>query len=143
MGRFTEKDESICNYCEYERNNGCIKTDPAKCVFNITWNKLKHYEDLEEAGRLTEQPCKPGDKVWCIEEDDYAGYLFMGMCGDYAIVCSTYTWCEDFDHQLETMAEETIEDGETHVEAFHKSNVFLTKAEAEAKLAELEECDNQ
>lgn len=69
MGRFTEKDESICNYCEYERNNGCIKTDPAKCVFNITWNKLKHYEDLEEAGRLITLPCKVGDTVYYIDID--------------------------------------------------------------------------
>lgn len=48
MSRLTDKNESICDYCEYERNNGCIKTDPAKCVFSKTWNELQHYTDLEE-----------------------------------------------------------------------------------------------
>ena len=110
---------------------------------NELLERLCHYEDLEEAGRLTEQPCKPGDKVWCIEENDYAGYLFMGMCGDYAILCAKYTSCETFEEQLNCMAEETIEEGDTHVEIFHKNHVFLTKAEVEAKMAELEECDNQ
>jgi hypothetical protein len=52
MSRLTRKNESICDYCEYERNNGCIKTDPAKCVFSRTWNELQHYKDLEEQGRL-------------------------------------------------------------------------------------------
>lgn len=31
--------------------------------------KLKHYEDLEEAGRLIELPCKVGDTVYFIGED--------------------------------------------------------------------------
>lgn len=29
-------------------------------------NKLAHYEDLEEAGRLIELPCAVGDTVWAI-----------------------------------------------------------------------------
>ena len=112
MGRFTEKDESICNYCEYERNNGCIKTDPAKCVFNITWDKLKHYEDLEEAGRLIELPCKVGTDTYCI----LARYNFKRRESEYYI--------EVFPFEAD-MAKGMGE------------KFFLTKAEAKAKLAEL------
>lgn len=91
----------------------------------------------------TEQSCKPkpGDKVWAIEDDDYAGYLFMGMCGDYAILCAKYTSCETFEEQLASMAEETIEEGDTHVEIFHKNHVFLTKAEAEEALKRMQDND--
>lgn len=108
--------------------------------------ELEHYRNLEVEGRLTEQPCKPGDKVWVIEndedEDNYAGYLFMGMCGDYAIVCSTYTWCEDFNHQLDEMVDETKEDGETHVSIFHKDDIYLTKRDVILELTEREERDD-
>ena len=31
-------------------------------------DKLAHYEDLEEAGRLIELPCKVGDTVWNVNE---------------------------------------------------------------------------
>lgn len=30
-------------------------------------NKLAHYEDLEEQGRLIELPCKVGEKAWYIK----------------------------------------------------------------------------
>lgn len=33
-------------------------------------NKLAHYEDLEEAGRLIELPCAVGDEYWCTERGD-------------------------------------------------------------------------
>lgn len=111
-----------------------------KGIQKLEWLKeLQRHKDLEEQGRFQELLCKPGDKVWIIDVDyDIAGYLFMGMCGNYAIVCSTYTWCETFEEQLECMVEETIEDGDTHVELFHKNHVFLTKAEAEARLTEIQ-----
>lgn len=104
--------------------------------------ELERYHNLEAEGRLTAQPCKPGDKVWVIEDDDYAGYLFLGMCGDYAILCSKYTSCEDFNSQLQVMAEETIEDYETHVSIFHKNDIYLTERDVILELTEREECDD-
>lgn len=50
-------------------------------------DKLAHYEDLEEAGRLFELPCKAGDTVYCIvNKEILRGYVrrirpFIG--GDY------------------------------------------------------------
>lgn len=49
--------------------------------------KLAHYEDLEEAGRLVELPCKVGETVYCIvNKKILSGYVkrirpFIG--GDY------------------------------------------------------------
>lgn len=39
--------------------------DPCEWCFEAT-QKLAHYEDLEEAGRLIELPCKIGDTVYGI-----------------------------------------------------------------------------
>ena len=36
----------------------------------IAVEKLAHYEDLEELGRLIELPCAVGDEYWCTERDD-------------------------------------------------------------------------
>ncbi len=128
MSRLTKKAKGLEHYTSID---GSLE-GYWECI-----QKLGRLEDLEEQGRFPVLLCKPGDEVWCIEEDDYFGFLFMGMCGDYAIVCPTYTWCKTFDEQLECMVEETLEDGDIDVAVFHKSNVFLTEAEAEAKLAEL------
>lgn len=49
--------------------------------------KLQHYEDLQEAGRLVELPCKVGETVYCIvNKKILSGYVkrirpFIG--GDY------------------------------------------------------------
>ena len=71
-------------------------------------DKLAHYEDLEEQGRLIELPCKVGDRVYEI-------YRF----------CIYGAWEID-EHRV------TLEDL-PHI----GKTVFLTKEEAEAKLAEL------
>lgn len=33
------------------------------------WLKLAQYEDLEEAGRLIELPCKVGEEVWTVHKE--------------------------------------------------------------------------
>lgn len=90
-------------------------------------SKLKHYEDLEEAGRLITLPCKVGDTVWIIYTDDMTVRsqeiseirilkkhdilkFENGSC--FAI------WRKKWDRFLDRY-------------------IFLTKAEAEQKLAEL------
>lgn len=102
-------------------------------------NKLAEYEDLEEQGLLLRLPCKVGDTVWCIEEDDYSGMIFMSMCGDYVIASSQYAHLKGaFDAQIKEMALESKENYGVETYIFHKDDVFLTKEEAEAKLREME-----
>ena len=78
------------------------------------WSKLAHYEDLEEQGRLIELPCKVGDTVYVVDwemEDMYLPsikyWFFDEQPFDVKMIYSIGKW------------------------------VFLTKEEAEAKLAEL------
>ena len=40
----------------------CIKAQPA--AYDAEYDKLKHYENLEEQGRLTILPCKVGDTIY-------------------------------------------------------------------------------
>ena len=137
MEKLTLKD--VCENCidEYYKH-GC-KT---LCHKAKLYRKLKHYEDLEEQGLLLRLPCKVGDTVWCVDvdEDDYSGMKFMGMCGDYVIGCSTYARLEGaFDAQIAEMALESEEDYGVNVYIYHKDDVFLTREEAEKKLKELGE----
>ena len=90
--------------------------------------KLKYYEDLEEQGRLVKLPCKKGDTVYNI------------------------TWWDD-------VQEKVLVKGKSYYRTVHKNKVtkstfsyldidefgktvFLTKAEAEAKLKELRGGEN-
>jgi hypothetical protein len=80
--------------------------------------KLAHYEDLEEQGRLIELPCKVGDTVYVVGWD-------------------IIDWdTEDFSSQTRRwFIYENLFDVEM-IYAIGKM-IFLTKEEAEAKLAEL------
>ncbi len=103
---------------------------------------LQHYKDLEEQGRLIESQYMAGETVWCLQEDyeynwDVAGYKFMGICGDYIIVTTEYIGMT-FKKQLDEMCEEVAAYGSTDIYIFHKSRIFTTKAEAEARLKEME-----
>ena len=90
--------------------------------------KLAHYEDLEEQGRLIELSCKVGDIVWYIDNDD------------------------DYPFEFIITKIEVEENGYLRYRAREKDNceeigfikngigktVFLTKKQAEQALAEME-----
>ena len=80
------------------------------CLERKAYDKLVHYEDLEEQGRLIELPCKVGSKL-------------------YFITISGEIW---------TMPIRSVEDA-----LFYKDKIgvgyYLTRAEAETKLAKLKE----
>lgn len=47
------------------------------CEVKMLFNKLKHYEDLEEQGRLIELPCLPNEWVWIANENYIAPQKFL------------------------------------------------------------------
>lgn len=69
MGRLTKNFEdgngNVKCFASCRSCNGCICTD----VYTMI-DKLAHYEDLEEQGRLIELPCAVGDTVWTYWIDD-------------------------------------------------------------------------
>ena len=92
-------------------------------------NRLAEYEDLEEQGLLLRLPCKVGDAVY-VKMDSYCDvqyaeaevrdFTHFTSCGFCVVVTSKH-----FDKQNIPFSE------------FGKT-VFLTKAEAEQKLKEME-----
>ena len=79
--------------------------------FTEAANKLAHYEDLEEAGRLIELPCAVGDTVWLGEK----------YFPQYPPIEIKFSRKSDIMREME------------------KNMIFAkTKEEAEAKLKELE-----
>ena len=87
-------------------------------------DKLAHYEDLEEAGRLIELPCAVGDTVWEIRWWDEV---------TESKVIDGKTYFRSVRKHKVTKTEFSLFD----YKDFGKI-VFLTKAEAEAALKERE-----
>lgn len=69
------------NFCDIamckEIPGGSFCEDGA-CSQRKVWERLKHYEDLEEQGKLVALPCKVGDEVWVIR--NYKG-TNVPLCG--------------------------------------------------------------
>lgn len=111
----------------------CRKEDWENCqTINDVIDKLAEYEDLEEQGRLIILPCKVGDKIFL----DFAGFgedIGEFTVKDFHLDCfedgETILFC-DYESNDKTLS------GQIDVMEFGKT-VFLTKAEAEAKLKEL------
>lgn len=96
--------------------------------------KLKEYKDLEEQGLLLRLPCKVGDTVYQISENFIepctVETIFLGNYrdrnGNYCNMAEIYYDRDDYPYVSTEIYFTDI--GKT---------VFLTKAEAEAKLKEL------
>ncbi len=80
-----------------------------QCLERKVYDKLCHYEDLEEQGRLIELPCKVGGEIWVLE----------------------------YDSTFRASGEIFKDEFEISDLPFMGSWIFATKEEAEAKLAEL------
>ena len=130
MERLTEKQSSgfdlksmngeWCNkYCEQQRVQTCNE-----CGIYQAIQKLAEYEDLEEQGLLLRLPCPIGTIVYnttwwddITEKVDVDGKIFYRTVHKHKVSKSTFSLVDIYD--------------------FGKT-VFLTQAEAEQKLKEIE-----
>ena len=116
---FTDGDEYGYNLC----HGGCESCNGVLCGNALEMiKKLARYEDLEEQGRLIELPCKVGDTVYFVSN------IGCGFIGDCIKPCDGCNYAE---YRIEVLNFEILDYG------FLGETVFLTKEEAEAKLAEL------
>ena len=100
------------------------------------YKKLAEYEDLEEQGLLLRLPCKVGDTIWYVDDDDdnypiEAKIIRIEIKKNYIL----YYAEEKEDYQ-------TIGFDSDDILGFDSDDVgkivFLTQAEAEQKLKEME-----
>ena len=102
------------------------------------YKKLAEYEDLDEQGLLLRLPCKVGEKVYCI----YERYT---KCSEYGQVLEEYSCqgceCLECDSHKELYVQSqkaySLDWIVSNLKKFGKT-VFLTQAEAEQKLKEME-----
>ena len=72
------------------------------CFERKMYEKLKHYEDLEEQGRLIELPCKVGDTVYYLDDgeiyyDKVSSIEISKEKGEYIFCIASMDWkAEDF-----------------------------------------------
>jgi hypothetical protein len=81
-------------------------------------------------------PCKVGDEIWVVEEDDITCYMFLAKSKGCIIATS---WINDYDvdETIEYHIEETQENMDTDLVVFPEEYCFATKDQAEQKLKEL------
>lgn len=54
------------NFCDIAKCHEIMCPYGKDCSQKRVWERLKHYEDMEEQGRLVVLPCKVGGTVWMI-----------------------------------------------------------------------------
>lgn len=133
MSRLTDTEYGA--YCAYANTIDCNDCNSCKWSQAI-YDKLAHYEDLEEDGRLIELPCKVGDTVY---------RLWYTECHNGVTYPDPYDCrgCEDeCDIEL-TVVEQKVRSMDWLLSSLTHfgSEYFTAKEEAEAKLKELEEGD--
>lgn len=146
MERLTETNNCIrfmetylnvdCKECQYKGTGECEKfKDECKAVADFKefvknmYSKLKDYEDLEEQGKLLKLHCSVGDMVYVISDDCDYGF------GE----CHTKMLCENCEYRNLHIEGEifSLSQIALRMNDFGKT-VFLTRQEAEDKLAEME-----
>lgn len=79
MSRLTERNEYQVALCIRNGCYDCLDKDSCiECDMNrAILNKLAHYEDLEEQGRLLILPCEVGEKAWYISSEKTVRWLIF------------------------------------------------------------------
>lgn len=88
MNRLTKRNSKGIAYMAIadkltKRNQEIESSKPVLEILFAMFQKLAHYEDLEEQGLLIKLPCKVGDIVWCIDDTG-----------------EDLPWCIEFDYYM-------------------------------------------
>lgn len=127
MGRLTRTDISMAINILSNPQSG-DESDIRKAVADAieAMRELQRYKDLEEQGRLIELPCKGGDTVWLIP---FIGGNPLGTIEEDQVTMVGIT-----SKSIHVKTRSFSSYNTTHIIG---KRAFLTKEEAEAKLAEL------
>lgn len=99
-------------------------------------NKLAAYEDAEEQGLLLRLPCKVGDTVYVIYYIDRHYVIYSHIISKFVIMPYRFPRVQIYFEKENGFLTSDFE-GQLN------DNLFLTREEAEAKLAEMEEKDGE
>ena len=135
MERLTIRDKNgeahmICKQMCGDYGHQCDgQIDVDMCQRYVAFDKLADYEDLEEQGLLLKLPCKVGDTVYAIGFNNnkpviYESVVLSILITEKEIVFNVKVAEFEINSQLK--------------QSMFGRTVFLTKAEAEQKLKEME-----
>lgn len=135
MERLTNSIDYCQLHCDFGKSNECFFQDKSKCYEKNIYEKLREYEDLEEQGLLLRLPCKVGSPLYRVYKKPTKCTAYGEYKDDYACQgcekeCdSSYVWAiYKYKADIKTIVCLSDELGKT---------VFLTQAEAEQKLKEM------
>ena len=135
MERLTNSIDYCQLHCDFGKSNECFFQDKSKCYEKNIYEKLREYEDLEEQGLLLRLPCKVGSPLYRVYKKPtkctaYGEYKDDYVCQGCEKKCdSSYVWAiYKYKADIKTIVCLSDELGKT---------VFLTQAEAEQKLKEM------
>lgn len=148
MERFTEKLTDRRNVLRGHHDE-IFNPEYGHFIAGEAVDKLAEYEDLEEQGLLLRLPCNIGDTVYVIAPN-YEKCKHKTECEDYDSEEFLFSWCKVYCRNgykgmgvIPTIVKH-IEVRETGIYIFTEygyrnvENFFLTQAEAEQKLKEME-----
>ena len=99
------------------------------------WNKLAHYEDLEEKGLLVELPCKVGDTIYKIPSNAIYGLnIVNGHAENNRVYAQKVSKIEFYPSGYLL---KTCDGMDCVIEALFNESWFLTPVEAEQALKEM------
>ena len=112
--------------------------EPSEAEIDAVYEKLKEYEDLEEQGKLLRLPCKVGDTLYhilaCTTAEDFGKKYVSWFIVTHITINTT--------KEVAIVGRDVCNrEWRINSRGIGKT-VFLTKAEAEAKLKELEGKEN-
>ena len=106
-------------------------------------NKLAEYENLEEQGRLIRLPCKVGDVVYTIEKRRNNHGTHDKVIVEHTVIAFVIEGCPvPFMQIVGDNANKNIYGKFVRIDAIG-TLAYLTRAEAEAKLKEIEESEKK
>ena len=129
MDRLTNSIDYCKLHCDFGKSNECFFQDKSKCYEKNIYEKLREYENLEEQGLLLRLPCKSGDTLYAIGFNNnrpfvYESVVLSILITEKEIVFNVKVAEFEINSQLK--------------QSMFGRTVFLTKAEAEQKLKEME-----
>ena len=144
MERLTQTSNSGGVAFTFDLDITCQPSEARK-ILNLA-TKLKDYEDLEEQGLLLRLPCKNWMDIVFGEQETFFGidesYIENPIREITVDSADRFTWYDGWKTLVLNGADENGLDWEFSPEDIGKT-VFLTKAEAEAKLQELTGGENE
>ena len=131
MERLTNSIDYCKLHCDFGKSNECFFQDKSKCYEKNIYEKLREYENLAEQGLLLRLPCKVGDTIYEVSYENREFVIKKHIVKEF--IYRTYRF-----PRIEIYCEN--ENGFLVCNNIGKLDecLFLTQAEAEQKLKEME-----